>query len=537
MLRPTWYCWCTSLLAAGALACSGESLTAPPAPGALQIVMTTSGPEPDLDGYLLRIDDGAPQLVGTVETVEREAVPGNHTAVLEGVAPNCTVSDNPQGVTVVSAETATITFEVSCTATRGSIRVTVTTEGSPPDPDGYLLILDGSDGKPIESTIEVSFIDLPPGSHTVGIGGISGQCRVTEEASQETTVTAGTTSDVVFHVVCAPTLIAFSSNGFDLQAIFVVKPDGTGLKQLSPEGAFDLNPTWSPDGRRLLFTDFQDLYVMNADGSGRARLVEGRSEVGIARWSPDGKLIAFTFQDFVGDDFVVDLWVMRSDGSDRTRLATGIDAGPSWSPDSRQIAYTRGQVRIINADGTDDRRVTQQPFLTSEPAWSPDGGLIAFVTTLEDRPDRPADRTIFVVNPDGNGLVDLTRGRGSDETPTWSPDGSRIAFTFAEDEEEEEGSEIGVMNRDGSARTNLTSRPGFDYGPDWSPDGRGIVYTRSTSEDSEIYVMDADGGGQTNVSNRPDTFEDAPDWAGRSSSFSARSRARAERLRLRAHPK
>src|SRR3954463_5045287 len=323
MLRPKIHCWWFPPFAAGVLACSGESLTVPPAPGVLQIIMTTSGPEPDLDGYLLRIDDAAPQVVGTVETVEREAEPGSHTAALEGVAPNCTVAENPREVTVVSEDTTTVTFQVTCTATRGVIRVTVIPEGSPPDPDGYLLSLDGSDGKPIEPTIEGSFVDLPPGLHTVTIGGISGQCGVTEEATQETTVTAGTTSDVGFHVVCAPTLIAFSSNGFDLQAIFVVKPDGTGLKQLSPEGAFDLNPTWSPDGRRLLFTDFQDLYVMNADGSGRARLVEGRSEVGTARWSPDGKLIAFTFQDFVGDEFVVDLWVMRSDGSDRTRLATG----------------------------------------------------------------------------------------------------------------------------------------------------------------------------------------------------------------------
>src|SRR3954452_16443653 len=150
MLRPKSHRWCFSLLPAGVLACGGESLTVPPAPGTLQIIMATTGPEPDLDGYQLEIDDGAPQLVGTVETVEREAEPGSHTVALGGVAANCTVPENPREVTVVSEETATITFEATCTATRGSIRVTVTTEGSPPDPDGYLLILDGSTtGKPI----------------------------------------------------------------------------------------------------------------------------------------------------------------------------------------------------------------------------------------------------------------------------------------------------------------------------------------------------------------------------------------------------
>jgi Tol biopolymer transport system component len=534
MPRPKASCWYLPLLAAGAVACNGESLTVPPVPGSLEINMVTNGVEPDLDGYLLRIDDGPPQVVGTMETVKREEPPGSHTAALEGVAANCTVADNPRSVTVVSEETAAITFEVSCTATRGTIRVTVTTTGSPPDPDGYLLSLDGSTtGKPIESNVEVSFIDLAAGPHTVTLGGLVANCRLRGDVSRETTVVPGLTSELGFEVTCSPALIAFNSNGIDLQAIFIVKPDGTGLKKLSPPDAFDFNPTWSPDGSRLLFLGFEDLYVMNADGSGRVRLVEGRPEVGSARWSPDGRMIAFTFQGFDDDEeFFIDLWVMRSDGSDRIKLASGIETGPSWSPDSRQIVYGRDQLRIIDVDGTGDHRLTRQPFPVSEPAWSPDGGRIAFVTTLEDDSDTP-DKSIFVIDPDGSGLVNLTRGRGSDESPTWSPDGSMIAFTLSG--KGEEGSEIAVMNRDGGDRTNLTRRRGFDVSPDWSPDGRQIVYHRSSDEDSEIYVMDADGGGQHNVSNRPDTFEEAPDWAGQATMPAAGGRTIAERVWLRAH--
>jgi Tol biopolymer transport system component len=535
MLRPEASHSFRYLLAAGALACNGESLTVPPADGVLAINMVTSGAETDRDGYLLRIDAADPEVVGTEATVERTAAPGTHTAALEGVASNCTVADNPQSVTVVSEETATITFEVSCVATRGSIRVTVTTGGSPPDADGYLLSLDGSmPGKPIESTTEVTFVDLAPGTHTVTLSGLAENCRMTGESHLETTVAPGVTSEIAFQVVCAPALIAFSSNGVDLQAIFVVKPDGTGLKNLSPPDAFDFNPVWSPDGRRLLFLGLEDLYVMNADGSGRARLVEGRPEVGSARWSPDGSMIAFTFEGFDDDDeFFIDLWVVRSDGSGRIKLAAGIDAGASWSPDGRQIAYGRDQIRIINVDGGGDHRLTRQPFPTSEPAWSPDGGRIAFVTTLEEDSDQLADRSIFLINPDGTDLVNLTRGRGSDETPTWSPDGRTIAFTFSE--VEEGGSEVAVMNRDGTGRTNLTRRPGFDLNPDWSPDGRQIVYHRATIEDSEIFVMDADGERQSNVSNRPDTFDFGPDWSGNASTLAARGRTIAERVWLRAH--
>jgi Tol biopolymer transport system component len=231
------------------------------------------------------------------------------------------------------------------------------------------------------------------------------------------------------------------------------------------------------------------------------------------RWSPDGRKIAYVDHHScpAAPPCIDDLWVMQASGTGKIKVAEQA-SGISWSPDGKKIGYSRGQIHIINADGSGDVVLTNQPFRAFMPAWSPDGARIAFVTTLEELPDRTANRHIFLINPDGSGSVDLSQGRGDDTDPRWSPDGSKIAFIFAE--QGNLGSEVAVMNRDGSGRTNLTNRPGFDIGPDWSPEGSRIVYQRSAGGDSEIYVMNPDGTAQTNVSNRPGTQESTPDWNG-----------------------
>jgi Tol biopolymer transport system component len=607
-------------ISTAAIACGGEDVTVPPTTGTLEITTSTSGAEQDADGYSVQIDAEAPRSIAAAGTLTAsEITAGNHTVQLGEVAANCTVSgDNPRTISVTAGGTTTISFAVTCIATTGMIRVSVTTSGSPTDPDGYVTKLDGSDpGLAIGTIGNVSFTGVLSGSHTVALTGLAANCSVTGGPSQTTTVSVGGTSDITFVVTCTPTtgsiqltthttgssrdangytlsvdgtasqviglnetraleglgvgthaitlsgiannchldgvnprmidvvpgstsvtfdlnclgpdaLIAFFSNAIGLSAIFVVRPDGTGLRSLTPDGTSESNPVWSPDGRKILFSKPEGLYVMDAQGSGKIKLAD---DAGGYTWSSDGRMIAYVVSRHVGQDIFEDLWVMHADGSNKLQLAANA-TNPSWSPDGRRIAYWHTlRIHIVNADGTGDVRLTNR--LSYAPSWSPDGTRIAFVTFDIDL---PAGKDMFLINPDGTGEVNLTQGVSEDEGPTWSPDGSKIAFVTFPAGQQLEG-DIAVMNRDGSNRVNLTNRPGFDVNPDWSPDGSKIVFQRSENDnsDSEIYVMNADGSNQLNLSNRPDSYESVPDWNGRGSSTVAGRQSSAYNIWLRAH--
>jgi hypothetical protein len=118
-------------------------------------------------------------------------------------------------------------------------------------------------------------------------------------------------------------------------------------------------------------------------------------------------------------------------------------------------------------------------------AWA-QAGRIAFISK------RDGNWEIYVMNADGSGQTNLTNNPAHDWGPSWSPDGRRIAFYSDRD-----GNwEIYVMNADGSGQTNLTNNPADDWGPSWSPDGRRIAFFSDRDGNREIYVMNADGSGQ-----------------------------------------
>ncbi len=500
------------------------TVTCAPTTGSLVITSVTNGSSPDPDGYAILLDGASRGSLGVNDVVTITGLPpGTHVVELSGVSENCSVPDGAsRSVTVTTDAPAEVQFDVGCISV-GTLDIVIATVGSSPDPDGYLVGLDGSTAQPIGANATLRLEGLALGPHILALSGLASNCHLEGENPRTVEVVTGTTV-VAFAVTClgADALIAFSSNAVDLEAIFTVRPDGSELRNLTPRGEFERNPVWSPDGRKILFAREADLYLMQADGTGRVLIAPGSAEGGGYNWSPDGSMIAFTPSGLFGDVFIQELWVMGADGSNPRRLAAE-GSSPTWAPDSRRIAYERdGQIRVINVDGSGSARLTNQRFGASQPAWSPVGGQIAFLTAIDEPPDRPADRHIFVMNPDGSGLEDLSRGRGDDDRPTWSPDGSKIAFLFSEGDE---GSEVGIMNPDGSGRTNLTRTPGFDFDPAWSPDGSMIVFSRGEDDGSEIYVMNADGSSQTNISNLRGSEETAPSWGGQGAQAAAARRS------------
>jgi len=116
------------------------------------------------------------------------------------------------------------------------------------------------------------------------------------------------------------------------------------------------------------------------------------------------------------------------------------------------------EIYVMNADGSNQIRLTDNPAHDIGFTWSPDGRKIAFTS------DRDGNYAIYVMNADGSNQTCLTNNQANNGSPAWSPDGNEIAFASDHDGK----AEIYVMNADGSDQTRLTDNPASDYNPTWS---------------------------------------------------------------------
>ncbi len=207
-------------------------------------------------------------------------------------------------------------------------------------------------------------------------------------------------------------------------------------------------------------------------------------------WSPDGQRIVFTRDGGV--------WVMNANATGQTRLTPGSGDSPSWSGDGTRIVYTAFDgLHVMDADGTDASFV-HADAAAEDPAWSPVSNQIAFSALRE------GNREIVRVNADGTGELRLTTLAGADIDPDWSPDGLKIAFSSSWDGD----AEIHTINPDGTGLRNLTDDSSGDFKPAWSPDGTEIAFTRG----GQVYRMFADGTSQRIVIEYYGASRSSPDW-------------------------
>ncbi|MDA1052009.1 MAG: LpqB family beta-propeller domain-containing protein [Planctomycetota bacterium] len=170
--------------------------------------------------------------------------------------------------------------------------------------------------------------------------------------------------------------------------------------------------------------------------------------------------------------------------SDLKKLVAGegVTAGeePAWSPDGKRIAYvtTTEQLWIANADGTDKEMVLQVAGqYLHQPAWSPDGQWIAFAS------DRDGNIDVYKVRWDGTDLIQLTDQPGIDCRPRWSRDGEWLLFTS----NRAGNQDVWLMKQDGSALRPLTTHSASDDHGAWSPDGTSIAFVSMRDGGFDIY--------------------------------------------------
>jgi Tol biopolymer transport system component len=180
------------------------------------------------------------------------------------------------------------------------------------------------------------------------------------------------------------------------------------------------------------------------------------------------------------------------------------------------------QVYISDVGGLTIVPVTNLPDGACQPAWSPDGMRLVFVSPCRISPvgrpldvsEGPApDTALYLVNADGSGLVALPTAPGGDSEPAWSPEGQRIAFTSLRDGRPL----IYVLDLVDQSVTRLTEpSPEFDQArqPAWSPFGNQLVFTKKRVDTFQIWSMTDSGQGEQPISRGGQQFWDfAPTWS------------------------
>jgi len=299
---------------------------------------------------------------------------------------------------------------------------------------------------------------------------------------------------IAFRKVLSPGFHA-PYTGYNHAALYLIRPDGTGLRQLTHprDGVVNTQPDWSPNGRWIAYqrtkkghpTQIFRIRRNGTDGQNLSRLCGPEFDICESNpaWSPGGRRIAFTrvWRPEEGSEPQVNIFVMRANGTHRVAVTSGPvslheDYAPQWSPNGKRLVFERlnnpkskAAAFTVRLDGTGLRRLT--PWWMDAgalPDWSPHGRCIMFFNPTESE----VPKTLWLVRPNGEGLHRITTTSGGRFTwwsASFSPSGRRIAAGRSDWAQDGAKADVYVLKKTGEILRNVTQSVRWDSEPDWGP--------------------------------------------------------------------
>lgn len=280
---------------------------------------------------------------------------------------------------------------------------------------------------------------------------------------------------------------------FLLSSLDVSAQAESGLRQLTNDPAQDGFPSWSPDGRYIVFSryggddapDKTGLWLVSPDGGVPRRLTTVIGEH--PDWSPDGRYIVFD------GDFGNSIQLVSAEGGAPIRIVPEsvpvVRGGqPKWSPEGSRIAFKEGSnLWVLEVSTGRIQRIFSEAGKVPIPVcWSKDGNEV-FVS-LREGADNP-NSSLWALSAIGEGNRQLTVERGSAYPyADLSPDGSLLAVVSREDQ----NWDLWIMPSAGGKRIRVTSHPSYDDGPSWAPDGTRIAFVSRRSGNFDIWTIDVE---------------------------------------------